>query len=335
MFLSSFVLLELNGHPMSDTTRKRFEHMAQFVADYTQVDGTAPQLGDSDDGRLHPLSIRSHSDHRYLSFIDGADDPEHWWWFGGKPPLNLKAERSSRAYSGSGFYVLQSQAAHVFVSAATVGMHGLGSHSHNDLLSFEYSTPGIAWIVDPGSYVYTPDRDARNLFRSTAYHNTVRIDGLEINSFPEGQLFQVLDQARIKVHEWTTQPFNDVLDVEHTGYMRLNDPVCHRRRFELEKTSGALSIRDSFEGSGTHNLEWFLHLAPSTQVRTEGLQLVLEREQSRLLIDIRGVSIETQIIDGWYSPSYGVRRRAPIIAFRVHSALPVATEIRIVPVGAS
>src|SRR5262249_17792434 len=111
MFLSSFILLELNGTPMSGAVRERLELMAQFVADYTRAGGTVPQIGDNDDGRFHP---------------------EHWWWFAGRYPLRLKPERTSCGYTDTGFYIMQSEAAHVFVSAATVGMHGLGSHSHND-----------------------------------------------------------------------------------------------------------------------------------------------------------------------------------------------------------
>jgi uncharacterized heparinase superfamily protein len=335
MFLSGFFLLELNGQPIGGATRERLERMARFVGDYMRVDGTAPQIGDSDDGRLHPLSVRNHDDHRYLSFIEGIHDPEHWWWFGSKPPLRLKAERSSQAFSGSGFYIMQSQTAHVFISAATVGMHGLGSHSHNDQLSFEYSTPGGAWIVDPGSYVYTPDPHARNLFRSTAYHNTVCIDGSEINPIPEGQLFQLSNQARISVYEWTAGTSHDVLDVEHTGYLRLNDPVRHRRRFELEKTSGTLSIVDSFEGRGIHTLEWFFHAEPSVQVQRDGSTFVLEKESSRLVVEFHRFSIEGEIIEGWYSPSYGVRHRAPVIVLRAKTAVPFHTEIRIIPAGAS
>src|SRR5581483_9903408 len=72
MFLSGFLLLELNGSPLTARVRDRLSRMAQFVADYLRPDGTAPQIGDSDDGRLHPLSIRNHNDHRYLAFEEGA-----------------------------------------------------------------------------------------------------------------------------------------------------------------------------------------------------------------------------------------------------------------------
>jgi Heparinase II/III-like protein/Heparinase II/III N-terminus len=335
IFLSGFFLLELNGQPMSGAVWERLERMAQFVGDYMRVDGTAPQIGDSDDGRLHPLSVRDHNDHRYLCFIEGTHDPEYYWWFGGKPPLRLKARQSSQAYAGSGFYVMRAHLAHVFISAATVGMHGLGSHSHNDQLSFEYSTSAGPWIVDPGSYIYTPDPAARNLFRSTAYHNTVCIDGLEINPIPEGQLFQLSDQARVNVFEWTVGAPRDVLDVEHTGYLRLNDPVCHRRRFELERTSGTLLIQDSFEGRGTHTLEWFFHVAPSIQIRRGASSFVLEKGNSTLEIEFRGSSIKGEIVSGWYSPSYGVRQSASIVVLRVSTGVPFRAEVRIVPARVS
>ena len=63
---------------------------------------------------------------------------------------------------------------------------GFGNHKHNDLLGFEYHVAGVPVIVDPGSYVYTSDPDARNLFRSTRSHNTLSVDGQEQNEFKPG-----------------------------------------------------------------------------------------------------------------------------------------------------
>ncbi len=114
-------------------------------------------------------------------------------------------------------------------------MRGFGSHSHADILGFEYWANGRSWIVDPGSYLYTPDPEARNLVRSTESHNTVRIDGEEINPFDPDQLFQMSDHARVRVHEWNSQSDRDLLELEHTGYLRLKKAVGHRRRFDFCK----------------------------------------------------------------------------------------------------
>ena len=54
---------------------------------------------------------------------------------------------------------------------------------------------GVPVIVDPGSYVYTSDPDARNLFRSTRSHNTISVDGEEQNEFRPDWLFRMFEKA--------------------------------------------------------------------------------------------------------------------------------------------
>ena len=73
---------------------------------------------------------------------------------------------------------------YLLITNGIVGTGGFGNHKHNDLLSFEYHAAGAAVIVDPGSYVYTSDPDARNLFRSTRSHNTLSVDDQEQNEHP-------------------------------------------------------------------------------------------------------------------------------------------------------
>ena len=55
-----------------DWYMERLEKMIEFVMHYTKPDGTAPQIGDNDDGRLHILSNYgdwNRLDHRYLISI--------------------------------------------------------------------------------------------------------------------------------------------------------------------------------------------------------------------------------------------------------------------------
>ena len=54
------------------------------------------------------------------------------------------------------------------ITNGVVGTKGFGNHKHNELLSFEYHCDGVPVLVDPGSYVYTSDFVARNLFRGTS-----------------------------------------------------------------------------------------------------------------------------------------------------------------------
>mgnify|MGYP003337307296 CR=1 FL=1 len=88
---------------------------------------------------------------------------------------------------GAGQYLL--------ITNGKVGTNGFGNHKHNDLLSFEYHHDGVALVVDPGSYVYTSDFDARNRFRSTAYHNTLQLDGREQNDLKPEWIFRLFETS--------------------------------------------------------------------------------------------------------------------------------------------
>src|SRR6185503_10015179 len=102
---------------------------------------------------------------------------------------------------------------------------GFGNHKHNDLLGFEYHVGGEPVIIDPGSYVYLPDPDARNLFRSTKSHNTISVDDHEQNDLRPDSLFRMFEKTcpeHIAVRE-----DSDAFEYRgrHSGYTRLREPV--------------------------------------------------------------------------------------------------------------
>jgi len=69
LFLSATLLCLKNGIDFPPWYMDRLEKMIEFVMYYTKPDGTAPQIGDNDDGRLHILSNYGNwnrLDHRYL-----------------------------------------------------------------------------------------------------------------------------------------------------------------------------------------------------------------------------------------------------------------------------
>ena len=69
LFLSTTLLCRKNGITFPECYMNRLEKMIEFVMYYTKPDGTAPQIGDNDDGRLHILSNYGNwnrLDHRYL-----------------------------------------------------------------------------------------------------------------------------------------------------------------------------------------------------------------------------------------------------------------------------
>jgi len=210
--------------------------------------------------------------------------------------------------------------AHVIVTNGVVGTSGFGNHKHNDLLSFDYRIGPRPLIVDPGSYAYTGDPDMRNLLRSTASHNTLRVDGAEQNDFKPEWLFRMFETSRAE-----TVSFSDAADVaeyvgRHHGYERLADPVTHERTLRLSKRSGALDIVDRLSGRGTHDLLWHFHLAPGVAVEPgeHGMRLTAPGLEARLRFDS---ALHSAIEPAWYSPSYGVRLACAAINLTLRAAV--------------
>jgi hypothetical protein len=262
---------------LPDWYRDRLQRMLEFVRDYTRPDGLAPQVGDADDGRFLPLGDY------------GADPRDHRHLFA-QADLPFSFATTSAAFRESGFYVLRDTDVYAIVRCGDTGRHGRGGHAHNDQLSFELLVGGEPLVVDPGTYVYTADPQARNLFRSTSYHATLSIDGGEQNELHTDDLFAMQDRARPELLAWDGRAFEG----RHHGFAR----ATHTRRIELSR--GGLRIRDTVTSTEARDLEWAFPLAPGAEGKVE--------------ISAEGLDFRPEA--GWYSPSYGVR--VPTTFLRAH-----------------
>lgn len=117
-----------------------------------------------------------------------------------KPDINSEIPLTQNlklySYPNSGIYIFKSDRLHLTISAGPNGQNGSGGHAHNDKLSFELNLDGKDVIVDPGTYLYTPIPEKRNLFRSTKLHNTILIDNTEQNSYNNNSLFSMLNETK-------------------------------------------------------------------------------------------------------------------------------------------
>jgi len=187
-----------------------------------------------------------------------------------------------------------------------VGTKGFGNHKHNDLLSFEYHHDGAPVIVDPGSYVYTSDFDARNLFRSTRSHNTLSVDEAEQNELRPEWIFRLFETSNAEHVR-----FEDTAECvryagRHHGFEHLEHKVTHERELTLHKASGAVEIVDRLTGAGTHRLRWHFHLAPGVEAREADAATVMLTVGSRALRLGIPAGARVSIAAAMYSPSYGV-----------------------------
>jgi len=131
------------------------------------------------------------------------------------------------AYQGIGLYIFRSSRLYLLISAGPNGQNGNGGHAHNDKLSFELNIDGKDIFVDPGTYLYTPFPDVRNMFRSTKVHNTIYVEGEEQNEWLAGKigLFFMKNQSKCYLLDYGDN-FID-LAIEYRD-------IINRRKFIIE-----------------------------------------------------------------------------------------------------
>jgi hypothetical protein len=245
-------------------------------------------IGDSDGGQVFPICRRRADELAHVLAVGAAtfndpklrpqsvDAPPELLWLLGKDGLetlrNLPStdNSGSQAFPHAGTYIMRKDDLYLCLNASGAGLNGRGSHGHNDALSIEVSVGGQAFIVDPGTFVYTADLNQRHLFRSTAYHSTVQVDGEEHNSTNKAVPFVIGDEAHPRVLEWQTNDDEDKIVAEHSGYARLPSPVIHRRTIVFNKIERSWLIEDEFFTEGDHVYEVRFHFAPDLELEVSG-----------------------------------------------------------------
>jgi hypothetical protein len=348
IFLVAARFLETAGLPPSSGYRARLEAMFDFVDAYVTPDGLSPVVGDADDGRALVLGETNIRDHRYLLSTGCAWLARGRWkrragkfwedslWLLGVEArsrfesLEDSGDESSHSFEVSGFFVLRSPVQYAFVDAGPVGFRGHGGHGHNDCLSFEWHAVGRPLLTDSGTYVYTASPEWRNRFRSTEFHNTIRVDRQEINRLPSPlALWSLSDDARPIGVRFSAGEERDVLEAGHSGYMRLADPVTVSRKFELDRRAPVLTLRDSLDGKKEHFVEFFFHAAPGAQAlrSPDGDALFRWADGREVTIhQASGPQVAWEIRAGWFSPSYGVKMERPVWVASANAELPMVID---------
>ncbi|HYJ88448.1 MAG TPA: alginate lyase family protein, partial [Pyrinomonadaceae bacterium] len=279
LFLYTFILCRANEIEIEKRYWDKLRDTLNYVRGYLRPDGRAPLIGDSDGGQVFPIRARDANDHAYVLAVGGVlfkdarllpDDspmPEEVLWVLGEEGADeyqkLKStntRESSAAFPDAGLYVLRAEDLYLNFNVTDAGIGGRGSHGHNDALSIEVSAGGVAFIVDPGTYVYTADLKERHRFRSTAYHSTVEIDGVEQNTTDQQFPFVIGNEAKPQVLSWETGAEFDRVSGEHFGYRRLPQPVTHRRTVTFNKLQRWWLIEDEFQGNGEYDFAVTFHM---------------------------------------------------------------------------
>lgn len=353
LFLGSLRLARFRGDALSDAYREKLLLMMEFLAGTLRPDGLMPVIGDADDGRLHILSeygTWNRQDPRHILAAAGsilkrpdwlAMAPETsrweagWWGLDAAPGLAEPPPPQVQLFPDAGIAVARGAAHYLAVTNSIVGAAGFGNHKHNDQLAFELHLRGMPLLIDPGSFVYTSDFDARNLFRGTAYHNTLMIDGVEQNEMNPEWIFRLFEKAYARhLHFKTGEGYVEYRGC-HQGYTRLEEPVMHERTLRLLPDAEALLIFDRLTANEPCDLHWHFHLAPGIEATIDDNDAVLltgPRGSFQLHADLRDTS-EVSLESVWHSPSYGARESCLGVDFRRKGATDTEFTFVIAPPG--
>lgn len=352
LFLSGAVICSRGNKPLSYEYNYKLKKMLEFCLHVTRPDGLSPQVGDSDNGRLHEFlghGMWNPQNHQHLiapaalffnklewfDYIDKEFIPEAFWWGFDIQGLitkllfsNLREEhRMKFTFPYAGIYIARQGKNYCIITNSEVGTNGFGNHKHNDQLSFELFLNNIPIIVDPGSYVYTSNPEMRNKFRSVKYHNTLCIDNLEQNKFKDEWLFRTIKQGNQKTLYWEFNeeitlylgeydylshilvPFHVTLGEEREDKKKLGKKLKHQRMFILGKDNYLLII-DFVDSEKDRDLSWKFCCDPEIKVNMYSKGFILNYSETRIFMEIPDKITKKEILDEWYSPSYGIKLSA-------------------------
>jgi hypothetical protein len=242
----------------------------------------------------------------------------------------------SQGFPDAGTYVMRQDDLYLLCNTSGAGLYGRGSHGHNDALSIEVSACGVNFIVDPGTYVYSANLHERHLFRSTAYHSTVEVDGAEQNTINEHVPFVIGDEAHPRVLGWETTSERDTLVAEHDGYARLALPVTHRRTVRFMKRERFWIVEDTLTGEGAHDLRFRFHFRSGLEVTARAERIVQAYDKingATLLIAALSTNAEPTLEARFMSRDYGEKTPSISACWTISASVPSTFRWAIVPVG--
>jgi heparinase II/III-like protein len=353
IYLHFTILASRNKIPVPDGVVRCVERLLDALVALRRPNGSLPQIGDADGGRLLPLEPRPAGDASGIfstaatvlkrgdyAWAAGGLMPDVLWVLGAEGvqvfdrlESTLPAQAPSRVLPDGGYAVMRTgwdrEADQVILDGGSLGCRFSGGHGHADLLSVEASFRGQPYIVDPGSFRYTADEGWRGYYRGSAAHSTVEIDavGQAVAHGPFGWV----SRPGAQIIRWTSTPELDVAIAEHHAYGRLQDPVVHRRAVFLVKSRYCVIV-DDLAGAAEHRVRLRFQFAPmSVTLDPSGWVRAGRGMQKGLLLHAFSTSAlkaaifegETDPRQGWVASDYGDHQPAPMLVYSVTAPLPV------------
>jgi heparinase II/III-like protein len=157
----------------------------------------------------------------------------------------------------------------------------------------------------------------------------VRIDALDQSL--AASPFRWAKRARAGCSLWLSSPEKDTFEGWHDGYMRLDDPVKHRRLVALDKAARRIVVEDTLEMGEEHDVEVFFHFSEHCRVEAAGERFIASQDGQEVEITLpRAEGSSARVwqgnlapLRGWRSRAFDVRVAAPVIVWQARLCGPV------------
>jgi hypothetical protein len=359
LFAMVVVLLQLAGDRVPSELVEALDRSAHYLVSVVGSDDPDPRYGDDDDGFAVRLGAEPKRTVRAHLGIVSATTTNVTAARYGEMTLTAswiatalgtrvrevgegvgRRETTAGVYAPQGGLVVLRPAAHrLTMDVGPLGYSSTAAHGHADALAVTLSAGGRELIVDPGTGSYYANPAWRAAHRGTRAHPTACVDGVD-QSVIGGPFYW-------RRHATTTVRSVDltrgIVDAEHDGYRRLDDPVMHRRWLIAPPGDATVVVVDLLDGSSVHDVavSWPLH--PELDwIPTHDGHLVSRNDLPVLQlcyaatspIEISQVRADPDSELGWWSDRLEARTPSWLLAAHARSVLPLAMLSLLRTVGA-
>jgi hypothetical protein len=277
--------------------RERLRASLEFARAIRLPGGRWPQVGDEDDGRIlleaeapGRLDLVGNALAAWLGADGLAEDGEALARLvvGRVAPARAAADRCHQFPAG-GYTVWREHGLAVTWDHGGLGLGPLAAHGHADALSVTIFRDEDPVVVDPGTFAYHEEPDARERFRSSPYHATVSFGGRSqveaLGPFLWGHRFQLVKRDEGYECQWPSGE-------------------RHWRRVEL--VGEAVRLLDRLEGE---DAELVFPLHPSARVELAEGRARVTVGTTHAVFEAAGIK-RWRVEPGEYSPRFAQRQDA-------------------------
>ena len=311
IFLYTGILADSLGDSFSVEYRNTVGEMVNVIKKIASSRYDIPQIGDNDDGYFIKPVFMDETHTRAGHILNLGEQ-----YINHKIEIDLnkalidiilvkkqEVPRKSPAdppptyvFEDAGWVVLEEGPIKIIMCVGNNGVECRGGHSHEDILSFTLYWKGLPVIVDPGTYVYTPDRYMRNKFRYAMSHNQPQYEIGE----KEWSNNNVFSKTYAPATEYSINDENKqkaiYAEARYENYIA-------KRAIKIDKGGNGIAIYDELDGSmpGRGVVSLCLHPEVICKVCNNG-QFELTVGEDKLVLESDGIFQKKK---AGYSSGYG------------------------------